>query len=348
MIGFTRVMTRAALVGAVMGAGTFGAAAQDCPDLTHIVSAGDTLFDIAGEYYDDQRQWSALYYSNQNILDGGKMFDIPAGTQIKVPCLPGVNRAEPTPLLQDDAQIRLITGGNYAPFTDQDWPGNGMAFELVNAALEASPNAVPYSIRWENDWSQHLFPLLDEKEYDMGFPWLRPDCAADRTNERCANFHFSEPLVELLILLFTTRDAPFAFDSDADILGKRLCRPEGYFTHDLDRADRKWLTEAQITLVQPADPDACFAMLMRGEVDAVTLNEFTGWTKVHELGLSQLVVAKDRPLSVESLHVLISKKHWRGTTHLYRFNAGLEALKKTKRYDQIVAKHLGEFWKRIN
>ena len=202
-----------------------------------------------------------------------------------------------------------------------------MVTELVNAALENTPHPVPYAITWDDNWSTHLFPQLDGKKFDMGFPWLRPNCEEDRENERCANFHFSDPLVELLILVFTRTDNAFAFESDEDIHGKTLCRPEGYFTHDLDRAGREWLKKGLITLVQAANPDACFELLMKGEVDGVTLNEFLGWTKINDLGLKGAVEPLRRPLSIEGLHVLISKKHWRGTTHLYRFNAGLEELK---------------------
>ena len=79
-------------------------------------------------------------------------------------------------------------------------------------------------------------------------------------------------------------------------------------------------------------------------MDGVTLNEFLGWTEINDLGLKGAVEPLRRPLSIEGLHVLISKKHWRGTTHLYRFNAGLEELKKSNRYDEIVSKHLSLFW----
>jgi polar amino acid transport system substrate-binding protein len=45
--------------------------------------------------------------------------------------------------------------------------------------------------------------------------------------------------------------------------------------------------------------------------------------------------------------VVITKKHWRGTTHLYRFNAGLAALKQSDRYNEIVSRHLNIFWDRL-
>ena len=319
--------------------------AEDCVQ-AHVVQDGDTVFSIAETYFGDHQKWSLIYYGNQGKLNGSLLQFAP-GTELNIPCLPNMKKADATPLQQDDAEMKLLTGSNYAPFTDRDWFGQGIVTELVNAALENTPNPVSYSITWEDDWSKHLFPKLDGKEFDMGFPWLRPDCEKDRDNERCANFHFSDPLVELLILVFTRTDAPFTFDSDADIHGKTLCRPAGYFTHDLDRDGREWRSKQLITLVQAESPDACFELLMQGKVDGVTINEFLGWTKVKELGLKGAVEPLKRPLSIEGLHVIISKKHWRGTTHLYRFNAGLQELKKSTRYDEIVSKHLGAFWSNI-
>lgn len=313
---------------------------------TYEVRQGDTVLSIAAQELGDPAKWSVIFYANQSVIDAGR-FDVAVGTRLQIPCLPGSQQADPTPLLDDNAEMKLVTGTDYAPFTDRNWPGNGLVTELVNAAMEETPSPVSYSVTWEDDWSKHLFPMLDSKQFDMGFPWLRPNCEEAPDNERCANFHFSEPLVELLILLFTRAGDEFAYDTDADIEGKTLCRPKGYFTHDLDRSGRRWLADGKITLVQAESPTACFEALMAGQVDAVTINEFLGVTKIHDLGLVGRVVPLQRPLSVEGLHVLISKKHWRGTTHLYRFNAGLAKLKQSARYDEIVARHLAVFYDRL-
>ena len=93
--------------------------------------------------------------------------------------------------------------------------------------------------------------------------------------------------------------------------------------------------------------DTAALQQMRGEVDAVAVNEFLGVQKMFSLGLTDKVVPLPRPLSVEGLHVVISKTHWRGTTHLYRFNAGLAKLKQTDQYNEIVQRHLALFWDQI-
>ena len=319
-----------------------GMAAALC-DVTYRVQSGDRLFSIAEAHYEDREKWTLIYYSNQGSLSGGAG-QVTAGIDLFIPCPVNNLEADATPLRQADAEMTLLTGGNYAPFTDQNWPGNGMATELVNAALEMTPAPVPYAIAWEDDWAQHLDPLLSQKSYDMGFPWLRPDCEATPANERCVGFHFSEPLMDLPIMLFVRADSDLTYERDEDILGKTLCRPDGYFTHDLDRADRRWISEDRITFVQADSPEACFEEVMAGRADAATFNVFLGGTKIVRMGLRGKIVPVEKPLSRETLHVVISKTHWRGTTHLYRLNAGLDALRASGRYNEIVSKHLEIFW----
>ena len=319
----------------------------ECTPAAHVVVSGETVFTISEDYYGAIEQWSVIFYSNPGKLTNP--LDIPAGTALTIPCPPdGANFvADATPLQVQDAEMKLVTGGNYAPFTDRAWHGQGMITELVNAAMEETPNPVTFSVSWNDDWSEHL-GALDAKEFDMGFPWFKPDCEAIPDHERCANFHFSEPIVELLQLLFVANGSDMHFEKDSDIYGKTLCRPAGYFVFDLDSVERQWLTKELVKLEQPATPKDCFDMLMAGKVDAVALNEFTGWTTLADMGLRSVVSPLPEPLGVQGMHVIISKRHWRGTTHLYRINAGLAALKESQRYDQIVSRHLGVFWDRVN
>ncbi|MBW4710278.1 transporter substrate-binding domain-containing protein [Roseobacter sp. YSTF-M11] len=241
----------------------------------------------------------------------------------------------------------MLTGSNYPPFTQIDWPQQGMVTELVAAAMAESPEPERYRIRWRDDWATHLDAIRD-KSYDMGFPWYRPDCATYQQDDaRCVDFHFSDPVVELVILMFVRADNEFPFTQDADIEGRTLCRPSGYFTHDLDRPGRGWLTRDVVKLVQPDTPEACFNLLMAGEVDAVTVNEFLGVQQMFKAQLTEAVVPLPRPVSTQSLHVIISKTHWRATSLLYRFNAGLARLKQSEAYAEIVSRHLAYYWEQL-
>lgn len=354
---------KSGMLAASLALGWGGMAAACQPSVT--VQAGDNLFSIAEEQLGDMSLWSAIFYDNPDV-QGGSLLDIEPGTVLSIPC-PGAPARTPTPKPQPAAQpdtaqvtpptvavpretgvdMRLLARADFPPFTDVNWPAQGMLSELVAAAFEETPHPVTYDVTWKDTWSRHLFPLLDTTEFDMGFPWFKPDCANEPDNRTCARFHFSDPLVDVVILLFVRVDAPVPFEVDSDLHGRTLCRPEGYFTHDLDRVDRQWLTRGLVRLEQPATVDACFDMLMAGEVDAVALNEFLGVQKMFEMGLTAEVTPLPRPLSVEGLHVVISKAHWRGTTHLYRVNAGLARLRQSARYNEIVSRHLAQFWDQI-
>lgn len=329
--------------------GNSQAFAQRCGGV-HVAQQGDTIYGLAETYYADGRKWTVIYYANQEILRNDPS-RIRRGMRLQIPCLDRTEeaiRADETPLQREDAEMRLLTGGDYAPFTGRSLPGGGLITEVVNAAFEESPSPVSFSLSWESDWSRHLFPLLDNKVFDVGFPWLQPNCDTDPNHRRCKNFHFSDPLFEMLVLLFVRRDDNFKYASDRDIHGKTLCRPKGYYTHDLDRPGRRWISDRRINLVRGDDPADCFRRLQSGAVDGVTLNEFLGRLKVQELGLDQDVRALERPISIEGLHVLISKTHPRGTTFLYRFNEGLRRLKRSQRYNAIVSRHLSNYWRQIN
>lgn len=322
-----------------------GAARALC-DVTYKVQPGDTLTTIAGAHYEAPDQWMLIYYANQAVL-AGQLQDLVAGRDIYIPCPTQTPAPDDKPLLQSDAELTLLTAGSDAPFADQDWPGGGMVTELINAALELSPSPVPYEIVWEADRGQHLEPLLGQKRYDMGFPWIKPDCAMVPEQALCTGFHFSDPVMDLPVMLFRRADGDFVYSRDDDLLGKRLCRPAGRFTHDLDRAGRRWLAQGQIVLLQPDTSEECFALLMAGEVDAVSLDVFEGAAKIVAMGLRGRVVPVDQPLSREALHAVISKTHWRGTTHLYRLNAGLAKLRESGRYAEILQRHLAIFWEEL-
>ncbi len=320
-----------------------GAAA--CP-AQYDVQPGDTLVSIAQTTLGDPAKWSRIFYNNPGLRAGGT-YRLQAGISLSIPCdQNGQIGADPTPLRTNAADMVLVTGSNFAPFSDRDWPGQGMLTELVNAALAVSPDAVPYNIAWEDDWGRQADALAGQ-DFDMGYPWFRPDCQTTPDAKHCQLFHFSEPVVDLAVLLFTRADATFDFVDEADLQGKTLCRPEGYYAHDLDRVTREQVSPDMAKLERAKDLQSCFAKLLDGSVDAVAVNEFLAMPEIARMGLKDKVVALPRPVAVEGLHVIVSKHHWRGTTLLYRFNAGLAELKKSDRYAEIINRHVAHFWETV-
>ena len=171
-------------------------------------------------------------------------------------------------------RINLITGDDYAPFTDRKLDRGGLLTELVQRAMEEANPAEGVAIHWVNDWDSHLDTLPKQGLVDMSFPWSRPNCDETPDEYRCQPFLFSDPMFEILELVYIDNTRPITFESDADMVGKTLCRMSGYSTHELDQGGRNWVKEGKIKLERPDGVDDCFNQLLEGKVDAVMIDEF--------------------------------------------------------------------------
>ena len=356
-----RFRSIAAIAASLFAFSVSSAQAQSCGSEYTVVS-GDTLSEISQTAYKKAQRWSLIYYANQTVIgeDPSKIYP---GQTFRIPCpddaevqpvaAPATVTQTPRAVVQSTGGITLVTADDYRPFTDRALPQGGMITDIVRTALTTEAGGADtkaINISWVNDWSAHLNPLLARHAFDMGFPWFRPNCERyndldDPAKFRCDTFHFSEPVFEILVLFFARKDGGFQFTSDEQIAGKRLCRPSGYFTFDLDKDGRNWVKDEKVTLLRPQSVDECFQMLERGEVDAVTLNEFTGREAVNKLQMAERVVAIEKPVSVLNLHVIIAKSHPRADSLLTHVNRALKQIKGTGKYGEIVDRHLSAFWK---
>lgn len=334
--------------------GSSGVSAQtadvDCGGV-YTVKRGDWLSKIARRNYGNYERWSVIWQDNIGTIGDNADLIFP-GQELNISCIEG----RPTGLPQHEvvgpgpqpvdpnafSDLRVLTGGDYAPFTDEGAEDKGMLYVVVDRALDASNDVASYKITFVNDWSRHLDELLRGGSYDLGFPWFQPDCST--SNSRCDNFIFSEPLFEMLIVMFVREGNRFVFNEDSDIEGKTLCRPSGYFTHDLEKGGRLWLTRDVITLKQPITVAECFNMLIAGEVDAVAINEFTGRVAVRDLGLDDSVTLVENPLSIEALHALVPKNHDRAQELIDAFNEGLDDIRERNVFQSIIRGGTERFW----
>lgn len=70
------------------------------------------------------------------------------------------------------------------------------------------------------------------------------------------------------------------------------------------------MADELITLTVGATAESCFDLLLDGKVDAVSGNEFLGTEITYNRGLNDQVPALPKPVSIQGLHVVISKRHW--------------------------------------
>lgn len=330
---------------------------------TYKVQPGDSLSVIANEKYDNAHLWTEIYRNNLRVI-GDDPDLLLIGQRLELRCIngrpgpavadlepaPEVARAAmqpfaPLPLVHDDRPVALLTADGFPPFSDRSMPGGGMLTEIVSAAMEAAMPEQGYRIHWVNDRASHLEPLLSNALLDMGFPWKKPDCALVPQAQGCNGLLYSDPVFEALVVVFADSARPLRFERDADLVGLHLCRPAGFDTHDLDQKGRHWLRDGRVTLSRPDSVEACFEELREGRVDAVVLNEFTGRATLAAMGLEdQVEVAGSRPLSIETLHVVVDARHAQAAEMLNTVNEGLRRIRETGQYQAILDRQLDALW----
>ncbi len=345
------------------------AASQDCGS-TYKIKENETLADIAARTYGQPGLWTVIFYANQDRLGNNASLLVP-GLEIRLPCIGrGANRPAPRATPEEEAapaqqnpnkmvastlvrRIELLTADGYPPFTGRGLEGGGMISEIIETAMalvkQETGGKLEYKVSWVNDWSAHLDPLLVNRAFDAGFPWIKPNCQDTASLDedakfRCSRFFYSDPLNEFVLRLFVANDSPIKALADGQIKGTTLCRPAGYSMADLDANGRNWLKDSKIILLRPASIDDCFRLLGDGVIDGVVINELGGLASVNSLGLKAQIRAVDEPLAIKTMHVIVSKTHPYSRTILYYVNEGLQRLRATDKYDAIVERHLQRFW----
>lgn len=245
--------------------------------------------------------------------------------------------------------IRIMTGDDFRPFNDRNLVNGGLITEVVSSALvAASDDTSQVEVVWVDGWAGRIDETLRAGRADIAFPVPRPDCESETGEGLCKDYLFSDPLFEYFVQLFVDKGKSVSFERDADLIGRRLCRPEGWPTHMLDAGGRNWLADDKVALRQPALVSDCFFMLIAGEVDGVVLNRFTARETILAMGLDERIEAvAEQPIAISGLHAVVRKDNPQAEALLRQVNDGLAALRADGQFGEIVARHLQNIWDRL-
>jgi polar amino acid transport system substrate-binding protein len=341
--------------------------AQTCGS-DYTLKEGETLAQIAGRVYGNPSQWTIIFYANQDRLGANVSMLVP-GLALRLPCIGGAPQPVLPPLATTPAQppaasetaffissllrrVEFLTADGFAPYTGRSLEGGGMLTQVIGSAMglvrDEAKGRFDFGISWVNDWAAHLNPLLLTRAFDVGFPWARPDCDGTNLDQssqfRCQRFFFSDPIYEVITLLFVRADSRIKSLRNEEVSGSTLCRPAGQPVHELDQSGRNWIKDGKVTLIRPPTVDECFRLLDDGTVDGVVEAELVGRASMTGLRLTEKVRMIDQPVALTTYHVLISKSHPHARTILYYMNTSLERLRESGEYDRIVERHLARFW----
>lgn len=341
--------TLAVAVAAAAGVATLGAGQAQAQEkcATYTVVRGDTLSGIAAAA-DVPGGFQFLFDANRNVMESPNLLEV--GDVLRIPCadgsLPNVGGAvvqastAPAPTTsQPNRALRIATGTGYAPFTDEDAPNGGMITQMVNRAMELGNPDQEYNLMFINDWGSHLDTLLPTGAVDMVFPWFKPDCdfvdnLSPASAYRCTQFNHSAPFYEALVGYYTLTGSTYAGAQTAqDLMGARLCRPEAWFTFDLEAQE---LMPPNVELATTVAQNGCWQRLLDGDVDVVTLDALPAEEDYRELGLDGQI-AKIEPLTgAVTMHIFVDKGNQFANDALPIINAGLEELRLSGEWFNIV------------
>ncbi len=316
---------------------------------TYTTQPGDTLSNIAERVYGRAQAYQRIFDFNPGKLESPDL--VLVGVELYIPCENGGEQPDLPPIeastdAGEDAPersiIKILTGSEYPPYVDKSLENGGFSVELVERALQFESGGKDYRIDMINDWSAHLKPLISDGAYDLGFPWFKPDCSQleklrENSRWRCNNLRFSEPLHEVVITFYGRDGGVDNIDEPEDAHGLILCRPTGYFTHDLEVMG---LVPPAVTRVKGKSPTDCFERLTERDVDLVSVNADTSDQVINKLGIRDDVSEIIELATIQSLHVVGLKTNPMTRVHLLRINQGLKGLREDGTFVNIAAKHL--------
>jgi len=253
-------------------------------------------------------------------------------------------RTEPVTAAADQ-DIRLLTGAGFAPYAGADLPGGGIVTALISQALEAAAPDVSHGVSYVDDWTSHIGVLLPIGAFEIGFPWLTPDCgqpaALDAAQRQfCDRFAVSQPIQSIEVGYYTRVDDPLTGQTDIGALsGKRLCLPRGHVSSELARMG---LVAPGVTLATDLTARQCFERLAAGEVDAVAMPKPEGDAQMHRSGLDAEIVEVAGLRTTHSLHAIAPKSNPDALADLALIDRGVTMMMRSGQWFAIVSNHLAE------
>jgi ABC-type amino acid transport substrate-binding protein len=241
--------------------------------------------------------------------------------------------------------LKFLTGSDYAPFVDEKLPEGGMITEIIKVAMARGDAEQDFKVSYVGDWGAHLTELLPSGAYDAGFPWFLPDCSkldlfSDATKARCTEFDASEPLFEIAVGFYAKPGNPASTATTYEELkGKRICRPDGWFTFDLEA---QGLVEPAVTMLVPPTQVDCWRALEADEVDVVTFDALPAEADIATLKISDNVKEIMPLAGIVSSHVFIPKTNPNGKAYLAKLNKGLQEIRADGTWFSIVSTRMRE------
>lgn len=338
------------LVCVVLVAWTAPEAVRAC-DTAYVVRPGDSLSAIARSQLRNAFRWTEIYRDNQATI-GPDPDRILVGDTLRLPCKPdqAVSAEQDSETIEGDvptdapsdpedfAEIVLRTGEDLPPFVQGDVPAEGFMVALMQEIVQTSVREADVSVT-AMPWSR----VMDATAVDArswAFPVYKAECA--KKPARCDEWLYSAPVIELVVSLYSSADAPVLSARQEDLQSLRLCRPANLVAQVSDSDWLAWTNGASLQQVIAPTAQQCFEALSAGQVAAVAVNTLTGNALVASMTLEKAVHLTGLPLAITTLHVAVSRSGPEAFNDIGHINREIDRLRRTGRFQKLLAQYLAQ------
>ncbi|MBL1437283.1 MAG: transporter substrate-binding domain-containing protein [Rhodobacteraceae bacterium] len=320
-------------------------AAENCG--TYTVIPGDTLRLISERYY-GQREFSPTIYEANAAEIGENPNAIEIGMELAIPCRENMQTPDPIALLAligpekttvENTALRFLAKAGDTPFVKQD--SSGVIPDILSAALRSGGYIGALDITRPSGISDVL-QVSTEPGALLSFPWTMPTCSdptalSPQSVYLCNTYSFSEPLYEITLGMFTTRDHPLAAaDTASSFEGKSICVSQ---FHTPDLLYQNGIAATSATIVLSADFESCLAGLKAGEFDAIVADyQSFGALMPNDNGLVDIPAFAQK----STLHAIAYSHNPAALEVLAMANSGLKQILMSGEWFGIVNQHLAK------
>ncbi|WP_120499708.1 transporter substrate-binding domain-containing protein [Roseovarius sp. EL26] len=351
-------ITLTAFAGVAMMAAGAASAQEACSNYT--VADGDTLATISITAYGTSN-YQPIFNANRNTIDNPGQ--LAPGLVLALPCEDGslANGQTAQELIAEqedraaknrvsnvyEPPIKLVTGGNWAPFTTEDLNGGGFIVRLATTALNRGGNQRDYSVSFVDDWGSHLETLLPLGAFDISMAWYIPDCSnksyewSENTALRCNTLDGSVSVYDAVIGFYTLPDSEYATASSfKDFQGATICRMDSWFTHDLEE---QGLVAPAIEMIRPVTGPECMDAVLNGTADIASFEVQKAADVFSEMGLTQQDIVENPFVNTfSSLRFVTHKSNPYGRQYIAMLNRGLNEMRESGEWYAVISDSLKE------
>lgn len=221
------------------------------------------------------------------------------------------------------AEVRLVTGDHYAPYTGRSLVGSGMLSQVVQAAFARS--GMTSTLFWQ-PWNRgYLMTLLGK--YDATFPYVRAPL-------REQAFLYSAPLYLAEQRLFSRAEDAFELEDLPGMSGSRLCHPLGWHLPEMIQTR---VDQGALVRHSPSGLSECARLLLLGRDDFFLADLRSGQLALRSAGAPrQRFHVSAEVLGRQTMHLIVLRSHPSAAELIERFDQGLSSLHVDGAYQRLI------------